>query len=67
MVDPSAIVDIQPGDVLVAYFPREVSQKEAETIRPQLKELFPDKQILVMGGGATLGVLRGVELSKSAE
>ena len=51
------VLRLKPGDVIVAHVEKSITREMADSISHQLKERFPDHEILITNG-ITLSVQR---------
>lgn len=55
-----AVVNVQPGDILVLRHPEELSAEQAVFLREHVEEIFPGHQCVVLSGGLELAVARPI-------
>lgn len=56
------VIDLKPGDTLFFQFPQRVPRDVFMRLRTQMKDqLGNDHKLIILEGGATVGVIRGKE------
>lgn len=57
---------VEPGDVLVITYERQLSQGLCEHIHKQMSSIFPNNKALILDGGFKIGVVRSTESHATA-
>lgn len=58
LLEPLQVLRLQPGDILVMTYPMPLSSSFIERLRAQLRERFPEHEVMVLDSGGHLGVVR---------
>jgi len=54
------VVEIRPGDTVIVTLPSHATPETAKALMPHLKELFPENEVVFLGGDIALEVVRHV-------
>lgn len=52
------VMRLEPEDVIILHYPRDLTIEAAERLHQELKSHFPSFACMVIGANATLGVIR---------
>lgn len=55
---PPPILKIEPGDIIVAQSPIDLTQEQMEQLGQGIKRAFPDHKVIVLKNGINLQVAR---------
>jgi hypothetical protein len=58
LVEHLAVLELNPGDVLVITYPDALSVEQAKRLSEQAKAALPGHETIVLTGGAEMGAVR---------